>query len=38
VPFELTWALEHAEAPTDHPRFRTLPDLGGLPALVDALG
>ncbi len=38
VPFELSWALEHAETPEDHPRFRELPDLGGLGALLDALG
>jgi len=38
VPFELSWALEHAEAPRDHPRFRILPDLGALPALVDEIG
>jgi putative hydrolase of the HAD superfamily len=38
VPFELTWALEHADPPTDHPRFRTLPDLGALPALVNDIG
>ena len=38
VPFELTWALEHADAPEGHPRFRTLPDLGGLAPLVDEIG
>ncbi|GGE22560.1 putative hydrolase of the HAD superfamily [Gemmobacter megaterium] len=38
VPHGQTWALEHAEAPSDHPRFRELPDLGRLPALVAALG
>ncbi|MGI3163813.1 HAD family hydrolase [Pseudooceanicola sp. 200-1SW] len=37
VPHGLTWALEHAEAPQDEPRFFTLPDLSGLPALVDRL-
>ncbi|MEM1431015.1 MAG: HAD family hydrolase [Pseudomonadota bacterium] len=38
VPFELTWALEHAETPQDHPRFRTLDHLGDLIPLVDRLG
>ncbi|NUB44709.1 HAD family hydrolase [Fertoebacter nigrum] len=37
VPHGLTWALEHADAPAGHPRFHELHDLGGLPALVDAL-
>lgn len=37
VPHELTWALDAAEAPGDHPRFRELPDLSGLPALVAGL-
>jgi putative hydrolase of the HAD superfamily len=34
VPHGLTWALEHAEAPEAQARFRELPDLGALPALV----
>jgi len=38
VPFELTWALEHAAAPEGHPRFRPLSDLGELVPLVAALG
>ncbi len=37
VPHDLTWALEHADAPEAHPRFRALPDLGGLPTLIDSL-
>lgn len=37
VPHGLTWALERAEPPQDHRRFHVLPDLGGLPALVDSL-
>ncbi|MEH6773667.1 MAG: HAD family hydrolase [Cereibacter changlensis] len=37
VPHGLTWALESAEPPAGHRRFRELPDLGGLPALVAAL-
>jgi putative hydrolase of the HAD superfamily len=37
VPHGLTWALEHAEAPTGHPRFATLPDLAKLADTVDAI-
>lgn len=37
VPHDLTWALEHAEAPTDHPRFSCLRDLAGLPDLVGRI-
>jgi putative hydrolase of the HAD superfamily len=37
VPHGLTWALEHADPPTGHPRFHALPDLGGLQALLAAL-
>lgn len=37
VPHDLTWALEHAEEPTDHSRFRRLNSLGGLPDLVASL-
>ncbi|WP_417723496.1 HAD family hydrolase [Salipiger sp.] len=37
VPHDLMWALEHAEKP-DHPKFRELPDLGGLPELVRRIG
>ncbi|MAW88381.1 MAG: HAD family hydrolase [Phyllobacteriaceae bacterium] len=38
VPHELTWELEHAPAPVDHPRFREIAHLGDLPALIDAIG
>ena len=31
VPHALTWAIEHAEAPTDHPRFAELANLADLP-------
>ncbi|WP_299048404.1 HAD family hydrolase [uncultured Tateyamaria sp.] len=31
VPHDLAWDLEHADAPEDHPRYATLPDLGALP-------
>jgi putative hydrolase of the HAD superfamily len=34
VPHGLTWALEHAEAPTTHPKFSALATLGELPHLV----
>lgn len=34
VPHGLTWALEHAKAPQDHPRFAEIPDLTHLPDLI----
>ncbi len=34
VPHGLTWELEKAAAPIRAPRYRSLPDLGGLPGLV----
>jgi putative hydrolase of the HAD superfamily len=34
VPHGLTWALEAADEPADHPRYSALSDLGALPALV----
>ena len=37
VPHELTWALEHAEEPRDHARFRRATHLGEVPALIDAI-
>lgn len=37
VPHGLTWALEAAEPPTAHPRYRELPDLGGLAGLLATL-
>jgi putative hydrolase of the HAD superfamily len=37
VPHALTWAFEHAEAPTDEPRFKTIKHLGELPGLVARL-
>jgi len=37
VPHGLTWELEHAEPPRDHPRFHSMSDLGQLPALVERL-
>lgn len=37
VPFDLTWDLEHADPPTDHPRFAVIPDLGALAPLIDRI-
>lgn len=37
VPHGHQWAIEHAEPPHDHPRYRSLTDLGGVPQLVDSL-
>ena len=34
VPHELTWVLEHEEAPDDNPRFRRIDNLGGLIPLL----
>ncbi|MDE0112081.1 MAG: HAD hydrolase-like protein [Albidovulum sp.] len=34
VPHELTWEYEHAELPSDAPRFIQLPRIGELPELV----
>ncbi|MFD0981771.1 HAD family hydrolase [Tropicimonas aquimaris] len=38
VPFQLAWALEQAEAPEGHARFRVLENLGQLADLVDEIG
>lgn len=38
VPFDLAWALEHAEPPKDHARFHTLVSLAELAPLVAELG
>ncbi len=38
VPFGLVWEIEHAEPPDDHARYRSIPDLGGLPPLVRDIG
>lgn len=38
IPHGLTWALEQADPPTDHPRFAALDHLGMLPDLVSRLG
>ncbi|MBV0913209.1 HAD family hydrolase [Anianabacter salinae] len=34
IPHSITWALEHADAPVDHPRFRLIDSLSRLPDLV----
>jgi putative hydrolase of the HAD superfamily len=38
VPHEMLFALEHADVPTGSPRFRSIPDLGALEALIATLG
>ena len=38
VPHDLTWALEHAEAPEGEARFHVLSQLAELPALLERLG
>jgi len=37
VPHEITWALEHEDAPEDNPRFRRIADLGKLPSLIGQM-
>jgi putative hydrolase of the HAD superfamily len=37
VPHGLTWEIEHAKAPEDHPRFRELDSLGGVLDLLDEI-
>lgn len=37
VPHDLAWGFEHAEAPEDDPRYRSIPDLGGLATCLEAL-
>ena len=37
VPHELTWALEHAEEPRDHARFRRAEHLGEVPGLIETI-
>jgi len=38
VPHRLTWALEHAEAPEAHQRFRKISSLAELPDLLGKIG
>jgi len=37
VPHGTPWAVEAADIPEDHPRYRDIPDLGALPALIRSL-
>jgi putative hydrolase of the HAD superfamily len=37
VPHELTWVLEHDDAPEDNPRFRRIEDLSGLLPLLGQI-
>ena len=37
VPHDLTWVLEHEEAPEADPRFRRIADLGQLPDLLSQM-
>ena len=38
VPHELTWVIEHVEAPKAAPRFREISHLGELPGLLSDIG
>ncbi len=38
VPHGLTWALEAADPPADRARFREIPHLGALPAVLAEIG
>ncbi|CAM5522080.1 hypothetical protein MAUB1S_08706 [Mycolicibacterium aubagnense] len=38
VPHELTWVIEHVEAPKAAPRFREIGHLGELPGLLSGIG
>lgn len=38
VPHNLTWVLEHIEAPADEPRFRQIADLSLLEGLLKKIG
>ncbi len=35
IPHDLTWELEHADAPVNHPRFHQLDRMGSLSGLID---
>ena len=37
VPHDLTWAMEHAEPPTNSPRFAEIEDLSGLSETLDRI-
>lgn len=38
VPHDLTWTLEHADAPVGNPRFHEIPTLGALPEVIEKVG
>ncbi len=38
VPHGQAWALEQADPPEGHARYREIPDLGALPGLIDEIG
>ncbi len=37
VPHELTWEIEAAAVPHDHPRFRQVATINGVPAVIDEI-
>lgn len=37
VPYHITWALEHAEAPVEHPRFKRVTHLGEIDSLITEI-
>lgn len=37
VPHNLSWAIEHAEPPVGHPRYRSLDTIAELPSLLDEI-
>lgn len=37
VPHELTWVIERAEAPREHPRYREIAAVSALPSLIEGL-
>ena len=38
VPHDLTWAVEHADEPDGHPRFRKIAHLGELADVIKEIG
>jgi putative hydrolase of the HAD superfamily len=38
IPHDLTWSLEHADAPSEAPRFRRIAHLGELNGLIKEIG
>ena len=38
VPYQTTWALEHAETPASTPRFHRIEDLAGLITILNRVG